>query len=138
PSAELPLALLALQGRVVLRNRRKRRVLAAEEFFTGMLTTAREPDELVEEVRFPLAGEDEFSAFAEFASRHGDFANVAAAAVRRAVTLRLAGGGVADRPRAVVLPLQAGAARQAALNDFAWDLDAQDDGHASAVFRRHL
>ena len=25
-----------------------------------------------------------------------------------------------------------------ALNDFAWELEAQDDAHASATFRRHL
>ncbi|WP_332815249.1 FAD binding domain-containing protein, partial [Ramlibacter sp.] len=55
PSAELPLCLLALEGEVVLRRARGRRVVKAADFFTGMLLTARAPDELLEEVRFPLA-----------------------------------------------------------------------------------
>ena len=31
-----------------------------------------------------------------------------------------------------------GADLDSALNDFAWELEAQDDAHASATFRRHL
>ena len=31
-----------------------------------------------------------------------------------------------------------GAELATALNDFAWELEAQDDAHASATFRRHL
>jgi len=46
--------LAALGGDVTLRSKKKKRVLKAEEFFQGMLMTAREPDELVEAVRFPL------------------------------------------------------------------------------------
>lgn len=138
PSAELPLALVALGGQVVLRGPKKRRVLAADDFFQGMLMTARAPDELVEEVRFPLGKEGERVAFTEFATRHGDFAVASVAALRRGDTLRLAVGGVADRPRAATLPLQAGAEQDTALNDFAWSLGAQDDHHASARFRRHL
>src|SRR5207237_137117 len=41
PSAELPLALLALGGQVALRSRRGQRVLSADDFFQGMLMTAR-------------------------------------------------------------------------------------------------
>lgn len=137
PSAELPLALLALQGQVVLRGPRRRRTVAADDFFQGMLMTARAPDELIEEVRFPLARSGERTAFAEFAARHGDFAIVSVAAVRRGDALRLAVGGVADRPRAMRLP-QERQALSSALNDFAWELGAQDDPHASARFRRHL
>lgn len=139
PSAEIPLVLTALGGQVVLRNARKRRVLPAAEFFQGMLMTARAPDELVEEVRFPLARAEQRTAFTEFSMRHGDFAIVSAAAVADAGGLRLAIGGVADRPTAVHWPAALrGADLQAALNDFAWDLQAQDDAHASAAFRRHL
>src|ERR1700677_1703741 len=59
PSAELPLALALLGGEVVLTGTRGRRVLCAEDFCQGMLSTARGADELLEEVRFPLrrAGE---------------------------------------------------------------------------------
>ncbi|MBA3589782.1 FAD binding domain-containing protein [Methylibium sp.] len=139
PSAEIPLVLLALGGEVVLRNASKRRTLAAADFFQGMLMTARAPDELLEEVRFPLAAAGQRSAFTEFSARHGDFAIVSVAAVADTRGLRLAVGGVADRPRLAQWPAgQRGGELESALNDFAWELEAQDDAHASAAFRRHL
>ncbi|MDM0117654.1 FAD binding domain-containing protein [Variovorax sp. J22R133] len=139
PSAEIPLVLLALGGEVVLRNTSKRRTLSAADFFQGMLMTARAPDELLEEVRFPLAAADQRSAFTEFSARHGDFAIVSVAAVADASGVRLAVGGVADRPRLAQWPAAPrGAELEDALNDFAWELEAQEDAHASATFRRHL
>jgi len=139
PSAELPLVLLALGGEVRLRSAAGRRKLAAADFFQGMLMTARAPDELLEEVRYPLSTPGQRTAFTEFSARHGDFAIASAAAVRDARGLVLAVGGVADRPRRVQLPADLqGAALDGALNDFAWSLEAQDDAHASARFRRHL
>ncbi|WP_395408479.1 FAD binding domain-containing protein [Pseudoduganella sp. UC29_106] len=139
PSAEIPLVLSALGGEVVLRHGDKRRTLAAADFFQGMLMTARAPDELVEEVRFPLAQPGQRSAFTEFSARHGDFAITSAAAVADKRGLRLAVGGVADRPQVAHWPADLrGADLTTAINDFAWSLQAQDDVHASAQFRRHL
>ncbi|MEW5890026.1 MAG: FAD binding domain-containing protein [Pseudomonadota bacterium] len=138
PSAELPLCLAALEGEVVLRSKKGRRVLKAGQFFQGMLLTARRPDELVEEVRYPLAATGTGYAFEEFSTRHGDFAIVACAAVVSRDGIRLAVGGVADRPRVARWPHLEDSALDAALNDFAWDLEAQDDPHASAKYRRHL
>jgi 2-furoyl-CoA dehydrogenase FAD binding subunit len=135
PSAELPLVLCALGGSVVLRSARARRTLPAAEFFQGMLLTARRPDELVEAVRFPLRDPARRYAFREVAMRHGDFAIVALAAVVGADGMRLAAGGVADRP--VVTELARDGIDEA-LNEFAWSLAAQDDHHASAAYRRHL
>jgi 2-furoyl-CoA dehydrogenase FAD binding subunit len=138
PSAELPLVLAALGGQVVLRNRRKRRIVPAAEFFQGMLMTARAPEELLEEVRYPLAAQGTRYAFEEFSARHGDFAMVAVAAVGDGQGLTLAVGGVADRPVVRRWPRMACADLASAVNDLAWQLDAQDDAHASAAFRRHL
>lgn len=138
PSAELPLVLAALGGEVLLRTRRKQRVLPAEEFFQGMLMTARAADEIVEAVRYPMARPDTRYAFDEFSSRHGDFAIVSVAAVADDKQLTLAVGGVADRPTVRRWPRLQASDLEAALNDFAWQLDAQDDAHASAIFRRHL
>jgi 2-furoyl-CoA dehydrogenase FAD binding subunit len=45
-----------------------------------MLTTARQADELIEAVSFPLLEAGERQGFTEFARRHGDFAIVALAA----------------------------------------------------------
>jgi 2-furoyl-CoA dehydrogenase FAD binding subunit len=138
PSAELPLALLVLGGRVALRNKKNRRVLAAEDFFQGMLMTARAPDELVEEVCFPLARAGHRYAFDEFAGRHGDFAIASVAAAVNENSIRFAVGGVADRPRLKTWPLLKGDDLESAINDFAWELEARDDHHASAKFRRQL
>ena len=138
PSAELPLCLTALQGEVVLRSAAGRRVLKADQFFVGMLMTAVRPGEIVEEVRFPLRQPGARYAFEEVSMRHGDFAMVAVAAVVSDAAIELTVGGVADRPQRRHWPRLSGADLDSAINDFAWELDAQSDGHASAVYRRHL
>ncbi|MGF6763862.1 2-furoyl-CoA dehydrogenase FAD binding subunit [Paraburkholderia sp. GAS33] len=138
PSAELPLVLTALGGEVVLRSKKKKRVLAAKDFFQGMLMTARAPDELVESVRFPLKKPGERYGFTEFSARHGDFAMVACAAVVTPDSISLAVGGVADRPVVERWPHLQGDDLRGALNDLSWKLGAQDDAHISAKYRRHL
>jgi 2-furoyl-CoA dehydrogenase FAD binding subunit len=138
PSAELPLVLLALGGEVMLRSKRGRRRLPAASFFTGMLTTARRGDEMIEAARFPRCRPGTGYAFREMALRHGDFALCAVAAVASASGLRLAVGGVADAPQARDWPLLEGSALDDALNDFAWELGGNDDAHASARYRRSL
>lgn len=138
PSAELPLCLLALGGTVILRNLKGTRTVAAEDFFQGMFQTAREADELIEAVRYPLADSSLRYGFTEFSMRHGDFALTAVAVVIGPDSIRLAVGGVSDRPRLKVLPLISGGELESALNDFAWELGAHDDHHATASFRRHL
>ena len=138
PSAELPLCLLALEGEVLLRSAKRRRTLKAVEFFTGMLLTARAADEMVEAVRFPLVRSGAGHGFEEFAMRHGDFAVCAVAAVADSQRLRIAVGGVADRPVARDFPILSGTALADALNEFAWSLDARDEPQASAALRRRL
>lgn len=138
PSAELPLVLAALGGDVTLRSKKKKRVLKAEEFFQGMLMTARAPDELIEAVSFPLKKPGERYGFTEFSARHGDFAMVACAAVVTSDSIRLAVGGVADRPVVETWPRLHGEDLRSALNDLSWKLGAQDDAHISATYRRHL
>jgi len=103
PSAEIPLCLATLNGRVALRSRRGRRSVGARDFFLGMLTTARGPDEMVVALEWPEAGPGEGFAFEEIAQRHGDFAIAASACRARiedgaltGITVGLA--GVEDRP----------------------------------------
>ena len=100
------------------------------------MSTDRADDELIEAVRFPCRRPGEGFAFREFARRHGDFAIVACAAVATENSVRLAVGGVADRPMA----RDFGAARDLddALAAFADDLGARDDLHATADYRRML
>lgn len=138
PSAEIPLVLLALQGAVEMSSQRRRRVVAADAFFTGMMATGRSEDELIVSVTVPKRRAGYGYAFREFGRRHGDFAIVACAAICGPQDIRLAIGGVADRPLARDFPALDGSALDDALDGFAWELDARDDLHATARYRRDL
>jgi len=81
PAAELPALLTCLNGEVLAQCIHGERVIKAEEFFTGYLSTALEPGEMLTEVRFPLLAPKAGWAFLEFARRSGDYALVGAAAV---------------------------------------------------------
>lgn len=135
PSSELPLALAVLGGAVVLRSQKRgERVVAADAFQKDMLTTAREADELITAVRFPVV-EGKGAAFNEVARRHGDFAIIAVAAVadsRGAVELGV--GGMTGRP--MVRAINGDAASFIA----AWadELEGYEDLHASAAMRRDI
>jgi 2-furoyl-CoA dehydrogenase FAD binding subunit len=134
PSADLPLVLAALGGSVTLSSVAGRREVTADEFFMGLMSTARRDDELIEAVSFPCRRQGEGFAFREFARRHGDFAIVACAAVATETTVRLAIGGVADRP----MVRDFDQTSDAALAAFADQLEARDDLHATADYRRAL
>jgi len=138
PSAELPLTLLALDGIVELSGRGRRRRIKAEEFFIGMMSTERADNELIEAIIVPTKHDGLGYAFREFGRRHGDFAIVACAAVASEKVLRLAVGGVADRPMLRDFPVLDGKSLDDALDAFAWELDARNDLHATARYRREL
>lgn len=137
PSAELPLSLIALDGTVHLRSRKKHRRIPATEYITGMMSTARADDEMIEAVSFPTVPGRGYG-FREIARRHGDFAIVACAAIISAKAIRLAVAGVADKPVARDWPRLEGSALDDALNAFAYELDARDDVHATGRYRREL
>jgi 2-furoyl-CoA dehydrogenase FAD binding subunit len=138
PSAEIPLCLVALGGAIELSSRRRKRRVAATEFFTGMMSTARADEELIEAIVVPKKRSGHGYAFQEFGRRHGDFAIVACAAVCARDSIRFAVGGVADRPVARDFPALSGGALDDALDAFAWELDARDDLHGTARYRRDL
>ena len=82
---------MALDAEFVVRGRAGERVIPAADWFEGYLATARRPDEILAEVRFPVAGPGTGVAFQEVARRHGDFAIVGLA-----VSLTLADGVISD------------------------------------------
>lgn len=141
PSSELPVVLVTLGGSVVLRRQGDERVVAAEDFFLGLLTTAMEPDELMVEARFPEIPAGSGVAFEEWSQRRGDFAVVAVACVALADgPVRLGIAGASPRP---VRPRKAEAAAGAGDARGAGELAAlatepNDDLHASAEYRRSL
>lgn len=150
-AAELPAALLALDAEMVARGPQGERTIPAEDFFVTYLTSALEEDEVLTEVRVPLAPPDQQAGvqFLEIARRHGDFALVGVA-VRltfdeddAVADARIALCGVAD------VPLRAHAAEQALLGTRAHEiaaateagrlaadsLEPTSDVHASAQYR---
>ncbi len=138
PSAEIPLTQIALNGEIELSSGKGKRRVTAGDFFTGLMSTVRQDDELIEAVRFPCAKPGEGYAFREFARRHGDFAIVACAAIASAQGARLAIGGVADRPAARNFGTLDGSALDDALGDFAVELEAREDLNATAEQRHGL
>lgn len=138
PSAEIPLVLATLGAEVALRSKARRRVVSAGDFFLGTMLTERADDELIEAVHLPLAGPGTGTGFAEVGRRRGDFAIVAVAAVVSGTSVRVGIGGVNDTPVVRAWPTLSPADEVDALNDLAWSLDARDDLHASARYRREM
>jgi carbon-monoxide dehydrogenase medium subunit len=91
PASEWCLAAATLGAEMVARSARGTRMIAAADFFLGIMTTALEPDELLAEVRLPLLSADTRTGFYEFNRRAGDFALAAAL-----VTYRIEGGKIVD------------------------------------------
>ncbi len=147
PAAELPLALLALDGSVVADGPGGRREIRAGELFAGFLTTTLQPGELVTEVRFPLPRRGEASALLEVAQRHGDFplaavgVSVRLDADGRIAAARIAVGAVADRPlllSGAAEAFVAGASAEMTGQIAAVEVDPTGSLHAPADYQRHL
>ena len=83
PAAEWPTCLLALGGTVITQGPQGERRIAADDFFTGLYSTALQPDELLIACELPLARADHWFGFSELARRHGDYAIVGMAASGR-------------------------------------------------------
>jgi aerobic carbon-monoxide dehydrogenase medium subunit len=151
PSAEMPAVAIALEASMFVRSVDGDRVVPASAFFVTHLTTCLAANEVLAEVRFPLAAARTGTAFVEHARRHGDFAIVAAAAVveldahEACTRARLALSGVGDRPfdaseaasaligRAVTEPEATEIGETVASS-----VDPTDDIHASARYRRRM
>jgi carbon-monoxide dehydrogenase medium subunit len=152
PAAELPAVMVALDARFVLRSRTASRTVPAESFYTGILTTALEPDELLTEIQIPPRAARAGTAFMELARRHGDFALVGVA-----VEVVLNQGGDCSSARIVLLsvgdgPVLATTAMAALVGSVPTasriedaarvaaeaDIDPPSDIHASSAYRRHL
>jgi len=149
PSAELPLCLVATGGSVALISKRGKRDVPAEDFFHGMLTTARAPDEMVVALDWPSAADGVGDGFSEIAQRHGDFA-IAAAAARvhldpdgNVAVLRFALGGIEDHSRLIDTAPFVGApatemTAQEIADSAARAVEPIEDLQANADYRRHL
>ncbi|MBW8486345.1 FAD binding domain-containing protein [Actinomadura parmotrematis] len=132
-AAEYPAVALALDARIETLSPRGTGTIDAAAFFTGLWTTALEPDELLTGVAFPVWTGRRGFAVEEFARRGGDFALAGAA-----VAVELDGD---DRVRRCAIglfglgstPLRARAAEAAATGEVAADIDADDVGSAATA-----
>ncbi len=107
PAAQFPLIAVLLDAEIDIASARGPRTVPASAFFVSIFTTALEEDEMVIQVRFPPLLRGEGWGYRQESRRVGDFAMVAVAATLalepdgRVRGLRLALGGVADRPLAL-------------------------------------
>jgi aerobic carbon-monoxide dehydrogenase medium subunit len=151
PAAELPGIAVTCDGEITLAGPAGTRKVRTDEFFTGALSTAREPAEIVTELHLPFWPTKRRWAFQEFAQREGDFALAGIALFydeERDGKMQNAHVGViaaCDRPHrlseteavlnghvideSVIREAAAAAARE---------VDPPEDVHASAAYRRAL
>jgi len=113
PAAELPVALLAMDARFMLRRAGGERTVEAADMFRGAMTTAITEDELLVEVEVPPLPAGARTAFVEHARTHGDFAVAGAAVVlvpgEHAAVALLGAGPRPVRAAAAERALRAGA-----------------------------
>jgi carbon-monoxide dehydrogenase medium subunit len=150
PASEWCLVAATLDATMVAKSTRGERLIAAEDYFEGIMTTALKEDELLAEVRLPIPAADTKFGFQEFSRRAGDFAMAAALVSYRLrdgkiAHARVGVGGAEVSPRRI-------AQAEAALNGQAPDdtvfraaadaaanaIDAMEDHQTSAKYRRDL
>ncbi len=103
PSAELPLALLVMDGCVHAMGKNGQRVIDADKFFTGSYSTSLKQDEIVIGISVPIVENLEGFSVEEFSRRRGDFATAGVASLiqlnsDKKRVLRIGLCGVAGRP----------------------------------------
>lgn len=151
PAAELPGIAATCDAEIKIVGAKGVRTVPAAEFFTGPLTTALGPDEIVTELRLPLWPAGRRWGFEEFSRRHGDFALAGIAlffdqdSAGRACNAHIGVIGACSRPHRLE---SAEAAIQgkvideraiaAAARAAAAAVDPPDDLHAPAEYRRAL
>jgi carbon-monoxide dehydrogenase medium subunit len=91
PASEWCAVVATLDAEMVARSNRGTRIIAAKDYFDGIMTTALNDEDILTEVRLPLLAADTRVGFQEFSRRAGDFAMSMAV-----VTYRLDGGKIVD------------------------------------------
>ena len=151
PGADLPAAVLALDAELVVRGPNGERTVAADDFFTGLLTSDIAEDEILTEVRLQGAPARTGSTYVKFANPASGYA-IVGVAVRLTLgddgsvtDARVGITGAGDRAvraagvenelrgkRTSAETIAAAAARAAE------GIDPLDDIHASAEYRAEL
>lgn len=135
PASDLPAAVLALDGTIVLQGPRGTRAVPATEFWTGVFSSVKEPDELIVQVRLPRTGAG--WAYEKFTRRANDWAIVAVAVVDGRVGL-VNMGSTPLRASATEAALASGATIEEAAALADEGTEPPEDLAATREYRRHL
>jgi carbon-monoxide dehydrogenase medium subunit len=151
PAAEWCAVVAALDGEILAESKRDGlRVIAAKDFFKGIMTTALRDDELLSEVRLPILSNEAHVGFAEFSRRAGDYAVAMAVTsyrLRNGILsdMRIGVGGAEARPRRMMEAEHTLIGRppspgifQAAAHAAAKAIDPLDDENVDAGYRRSV
>ena len=150
PASEWCLTAVTLGADVVVLSTRGRRIIAADDYFQGMMMTALAEDELLCEARLPILPTDTHFGFYEFSRRAGDYAIAMALTTFRLqdgvmIEPRVGLGGAEGRPRRIAQAEAVLAGQKpgedifrAAAEAAADAIDPLEDVHADAEFRLDL
>ena len=100
PANDHPATMLALGAEVVATGPKGQRRIPLAGFFTGILSTALNPDELLTEIRIPVPPPNSGGAYLKLERKVGDFATAAVA-----VQLTVDGGGTCEWTARTVTPI---------------------------------
>ena len=136
PAADLPMALVALGGSVILQGPGGTRTVGADDFFAGYFETALAPDELLTAVRVPRRPGVPWG-YQKFVRRANDWAIVGVAAIDGRIALANMGPKPL-RATAAEQALASGATTAEAAELAAHGTSPAEDIHADSEYRQHL
>jgi carbon-monoxide dehydrogenase medium subunit len=135
PNADYPAICLGL-GATIITNKRR---IAADDFFTGMFSTALEPDEIITKVSFPLAKK---AAYQKFKHPASGFALVGVFVSKRGSDIRVAVTGAGSNGAFRVKAFEEALKKRfspKSIEGMSVPADGMNtDIHASAEYRAHL
>jgi aerobic carbon-monoxide dehydrogenase medium subunit len=135
PAADYPAAALALAASIVT----NRREIKADDFFTGLFSTALQDGEIITRVSFPIPDRFAYVKFPNPASRYA-LVGVAVARNGSGVRVAVTGAGRSGvfRHRGIEGALAGGGSAQALANVATNAADMMSDIHGDAAYRAHL
>lgn len=140
PASDIPSAALALRASFIIEGPSGEREVEVDDFFTGFLETALEPEELLTEIRVPKLPNSKWS-FQKFNRRAQDWAIVGASVL---IDDNQCGVGLVNmdskpvRALALEEAIRSGASAEEASQLAAEGLEPPSDLNASTEYRSHL
>ncbi|MCA0199378.1 MAG: xanthine dehydrogenase family protein subunit M [Proteobacteria bacterium] len=134
PAADYPAAVLALGAAI----HTPERIIAADDFFTGLFETALEPGEMIVKISFPVPKRAAYMKFRNPASRYA-VAGVCVADTAKGIRVAVTGAGPnAFRQTEMETALSKSFTPEALAGVIVSSEDLNTDLHATAAYRAHL